>query len=205
MKNIIILAVICAFCISCNRSYRTGGRSKNVTKDFITEDFTKDYRDKFTDAELKALGAGFRVSEQVELIAPPAKTKIVSFKENRLQEGNFAHFTIGTDVYGQIVGVGDDDVWVKFDVGDSIPILRFLLDVETKTYKLYGYQINTHPFTPGILLDFPLMQKGDDEIFFYADCKNGTKAYFIDGKANATLQMVKEKIPPSFKNAHGVK
>ena len=202
MKQILFLVLVCTFCISC-RSYRTG-HSKSVSRDFIVEDFIKDYRDKFTDAELKALGAGFRVSKQVELIAPPAKTNIVSFKENRLQEGNFAHFTIGPDVYGQIIGLDGDNVWVKFDAGDSIPVLCFTLDVETKTYELTGYQINTQPFTPGIIADFPLALTPDGT-FLYLNCKNGTKAYFIDGKANATLQMVKEKIPPSFKNAHGVK
>lgn len=208
MKKILILALISMLGISC-RSYRTGGHSKNVTRDFIVEDFTKDYRDKFSESDLKSMGAGFRVSTQVELIAPFSKVNIVSFKENRLQEGHFAHFVIPTSAYGQIVRTeGNDVFWVKFDVNDSIPLLLFTLDVETKTYRLTAETTNEHPFTPGIIKDFPLASadgENNNPIYFFFNCTNGTKAYLIEGHASATLQMVKESIAPRYKQAKGVK
>ncbi len=201
MKKYPLFALIAIIFGSCGTSKVAVGTAKDSTtvavvpmKPVLSEtiiDFTKSYRDYFTDQELTSREhASFLNKSTLELVGLPADSKSIYFENSALIEGNYQHIVLPAGTYGKMVNVlGPNTFQVQFSEKDSIRFV-FMLDKSDTTYGL-GVKTDLSPrIAPGILKKYTFTPS-----YQYVEYR-GARYYFISGKNVSRLQVDQKMLEP---------
>jgi len=198
MKNLFLALFIALLFLGCaSRGENWGPSTANQTISSIDKiDFTKEYRDYFSDEELLSMEAGFITKKQIELIGLPANTKFIYFEKKFMVEGNYYHVILPAGTMGKMTKIEGNQFEVVFDL--KYPITFVFLLQKDNLYGL-GVRFDSKPkISPGILQKFQLTKD-----FEYVDYLGG-KFYFLSGKNTSILQVQRKILEPKVIELKGV-